>query len=76
MPRYAFIVALLTNPLNNDEFTWSNKEHEAFKRMLHTTPVLALPNYNRPFVMETNASGLGIVDILSHIHTQLPSTVF
>ena len=48
------------------EFKWMPKYHQAFdalKEALVTAPVLGYPDFNREFVLETNASlqGLGAV---------------
>lgn len=49
-------------------FVWTLEHDQAFqtiKTALSTALVLALPNFNRPFVMENDASGTGIGDILT-----------
>ena len=50
------------------KFTWTTAAQEAFvqlKRNLTTTPVLHLPNFSQPFVVETDASNVSIGAILS-----------
>jgi hypothetical protein len=45
------------------EFKWSEEAHEAFDRMkkvMSTFPVLALPDFSQPFVLECDASREGI----------------
>lgn len=59
----------LTNLLRKGvEFKWTpevNQSFEALKQALATAPVLALPNFNKPFVVETDASDVGIGAVLS-----------
>ncbi|GJX46597.1 retrotransposon-related protein [Tanacetum coccineum] len=50
-----------------NSFKWNNEAQQAFiflKEAMIQAPILALPNFNKPFVMETNASGIGLVAIL------------
>ena len=47
-------------------FVWRTETQDAFETLKHaliTTPVLALPNFEKPFVVETNAcdKGIGVV---------------
>ncbi|KAJ3697247.1 hypothetical protein LUZ61_000952 [Rhynchospora tenuis] len=66
--HYASIAAPLTDLLTKDGFHWSHIEQEAFEQLkmtLITTPVLTLPDFNRPFIVETDASGAGIGAVLS-----------
>ena len=46
---------------------WTNVQEQAFqaqKQALATTPVLALQDFSRPFLVETDASGTGIGVVL------------
>jgi len=66
--NFAMLAAPLTDLLKKDAFHWSTKSKQAFdslKTTLTHTPVLALPNFAKPFVLETDASGTGIGAILS-----------
>lgn len=58
----------LTNLLKKGViFVWTHIHDIAFKALkqsLTTTPVLALPNFSKPFVIETNASNMGIGAVL------------
>lgn len=63
---YAAFAALLTSLLQKDNFHWGEDSQLAFdslKRAMTQAPVLALPDFSRPFTLETDASGtaMGIV---------------
>ena len=63
----------LANPLyaltrKNIEFSWGQTQEEAFqnlKQLLMQTPVLAFPNFDQEFILETDASGAGLGAILA-----------
>ena len=66
--NYAAIAAPLTTLLCKDAFEWSLTSQAAFdalKSAVTTTPVLALPNFAEPFVVETNASGIAMGAVLT-----------
>ena len=65
---YAKIAAPLSRLLGNGPFQWTETATEAFeilKKAVSTAPVLTLPNFDIPFVVETDASGTGVRAILS-----------
>ena len=65
--NYAIISKPLTLLLKKNAFQWSPQAQEAFKKLqaaMISSPVLALPNFNEEFIIETDASGLGIGAVL------------
>jgi len=69
--RYGTIAKPLTDMLKRDNFSWSSTTKEAFqelKQRLVTAPVLALPNFSKEFVVEVDASGLGLGAVLMQNH--------
>ena len=67
MKGYGLIAAPLTALLRKDSFTWTPVASHAFQLLKDATsspPVLALPNFTKPFIVECDASGLGIGAVL------------
>ncbi|KAH0655105.1 hypothetical protein KY285_029987 [Solanum tuberosum] len=66
--HYASIASSITDLLKKEVFRWTPEAQIAFetlKTKLGSTPVLALPDFNQEFQVETDASGKGIGAILS-----------
>ncbi|GJZ90131.1 retrotransposon-related protein [Tanacetum coccineum] len=66
--NYALMSHPLTRLLKNDSFQWSKEAQIAFltlKEAMITTPVLALANFNKEFVIETYACDIGFGDVLT-----------
>jgi hypothetical protein len=65
--QYGIMAKPLTNLLKHRQFTWSPAAQLAFdniKVAMTRTPVLALPNFNAPFTVETDACQNGIGAVL------------
>lgn len=65
--NYGFIAAPLTNMLRKQGFLWTAASLHAFetlKNVLTSTPVLALPDFSTPFIVECDASETGIGAVL------------
>jgi len=65
--RYGLLTRPLIELLKKNAFEWSHKAQEAFERTKETlckAPILALPNFEQEFVVETDASQGGIGAVL------------
>lgn len=65
--NFATISKPLTSLLKKGNFSWSMEATQAFeelKQAMVQGPVLALPNFAIPFIMEVDASGKGIEAVL------------
>lgn len=66
--RYRAIAAALMQQLRKDAFHWTSEAEAAFqqlKQAMTETPVLALPNFSKPFIIETDALGIGLGVVLT-----------
>jgi hypothetical protein len=65
--NYALITKPLTVLLSKKGFVWTEQATQAFEQLksaMTSTPVLMLPNFNKPFSVETDACDTGIGTVL------------
>lgn len=65
---YAYISAPLTTLLTKEQFQWTPEAQQAFTNLKNTmcrAPVLGLLDFSLPFIVETDASEVGMSLILS-----------
>jgi hypothetical protein len=73
--KFIHLIAELASPLyrlthKDNEYEWTQecaKAFELLKRALTSAPILAAPNFELPFVLQTDASNLAIGSVLSQI---------
>ncbi|KAI0495627.1 hypothetical protein KFK09_021930 [Dendrobium nobile] len=65
--NFSSVMAPITDCLKMKQFHWSEEQDRSFeeiKQALSTAPVLALPNFNKPFHVDTDASSICIGVVL------------
>ncbi|PKU83878.1 RNA-directed DNA polymerase [Dendrobium catenatum] len=64
---FSVIMALITDVLKRSTFSWDSPQQESFEQIklaLSNAPVLVLPNFDKAFQVDTDASGVGIGAVL------------
>lgn len=67
MYHYSIITRPLTDLLKKEGFRWNTKAEQAFANLkiaLAIAPVLALSDFTKTFIIETDPSGIGIGAVL------------
>jgi hypothetical protein len=65
--HYRLLARPLTNLLKKKQFSWSEEAQLSFDKLKSTmasTPVLALPDLSRQFIVETYACDIGLGAVL------------
>ncbi|KAJ3687163.1 hypothetical protein LUZ61_016327 [Rhynchospora tenuis] len=65
--NYGLISKPLTDLTRKNAFAWNSQAQAAFEQLklaMTSTPVLTLPDYSKPFQVETDASAMGIGAVL------------
>ncbi|KAL8090017.1 hypothetical protein AgCh_039471 [Apium graveolens] len=61
--NYATLAQPLTDQLKKDCFCWNDATTQAFRKLqqaMTRAPILAMPDFNEPFILETDASDYGL----------------
>ena len=63
MKGFSKLTSSLTDLTKKDAFKWNEEDEKAFQKMkqvMSSCPILALPDFSKPFVVECDASGGGV----------------
>ena len=69
IPNFSHISSPLVNPAKKgSKFSWTDKQEQSFsqlKKLLCTAPVLSYPHFDKCFILQPDASDIGLVAILT-----------
>ncbi|XP_026399202.1 uncharacterized protein LOC113295057 [Papaver somniferum] len=72
--NFSSIAALMTECLKHEKFAWTEEADKSFhilKQRLCSAPVLAMPDFSKPFEIDCDASIIGIAVALEQWHVYL-----
>ena len=71
IPRFATIASPLTELTKKGvKFVWTENTESAFQHLktcLCSAPILAYPNFDKPFILQTDASDVGLGAVLTQL---------
>lgn len=68
--NYGSICRPLYDVLKRDKFQWEEQQEQAFNKLkivMTSCPILALPNFSKPFTIEADAYGIGLGAVLMQV---------
>ncbi|KAG5891318.1 hypothetical protein JTB14_036886 [Gonioctena quinquepunctata] len=79
IPNFSTVIQPLTELLKkNTKFVWTPRQEAALREVkehLISAPVMACPNFDLPFIVQTDASGYGIGAVLTQNHPDVGERV-
>jgi hypothetical protein len=69
--HYGIICKPLFEALKENAFLWGEDQQKAFEKLklaMTKAPILALPDYKQPFILEANACGYGLGAVIMQNH--------
>jgi hypothetical protein len=69
---------LLVNLRNKKEFIWNQEQEESFTKiveLISSEPILKIVDYEKPFILKTDASAVGYGGVLCQVHEEVEHPV-